>query len=450
MNDAVTSIAEEIGSRWKPYPVYKDSGSEFLGEIPEHWEVKRGRFLFCEIDSRSENGTELLLSLTKERGLISREELTERVARADTLVGYKKCYIGDIVMNKMQAWNGMFGYVWQPGIVSPDYTVFRPLHDYNGRYYTRLFTTQLYVEEFRWRSRGMGTAFLRLNTSDFNDVEILLPPITEQYVIASFLDRETTHINTLIAKKERLIELLTEKRSALISHAVTKGLDPTVPMKDSGVEWLGEILVHWEVKRLKFLTSFVTSGSRGWAQYYSDYGAIFLRIGNLSRTSIDPDLSDIQYVCPPQDAEGERTRVNQHDVLISITASIGSIAVMRENIGEAYVNQHIALTRPRQDTIVPRWLGYCLMSQVGKEQFALLLYGGTKDGLGLDDVNNLVVLLPPISEQRAVVSFIDCETSKIDALITKVRAHIEKLKEYRTALISAAVTGKIDVREEIG
>lgn len=129
---------------------------------------------------------------------------------------------------------------------------------------------------------------------------IILPPLSEQKSIAHFLDCETGKLDNLIAKKERFIELLQEKRTALISHAVTKGLNPDVPMKDSGISWLGQIPKHWEVKRLKYLSSLITSGSRGWAQYYSDYGAIFLRIGNLTRTTIELDFRDIQYVIPPQ------------------------------------------------------------------------------------------------------------------------------------------------------
>ncbi len=221
---------------------------------------------------------------------------------------------------------------------------------------------------------------------------------------------------------------------------------PYPAYKDSGVEWLGEIPAHWKVCRLKTLTSFVTSGSRGWAQHYNDNGATFLRISNLSRTSIDLDLRNIQHVSPPQGAEGERTRVHRYDMLISITAYIGSVAVVADDIGEAYVNQHIALTRLRQRAIAARWLGYCLFSEIGQSQFRLLLYGGTKDRLGLDDVLNLFVLIPPISEQCAIATFVDRETTKIDALIAKINKAIERLREYRTALISAAVTGKINVR----
>jgi len=216
-------------------------------------------------------------------------------------------------------------------------------------------------------------------------------------------------------------------------------------MKDSGVPWLGEVPSHWEVRLLRTLTPFVTSGSRWWAQYYSDQGAIFLRIGNLSRKSIDLRFDDIQFVSPPKGAEMERTMVQKGDVLISITAYIGSIGVVQENIGEAYVNQHIALTRPNPNEINSRWLGYCLFSEVGQKQYQLLLYGGTKDGLGLDDVRNLRVLVPPLDEQSAIVDYIDRQTKRLDDLFAKVETAIEWLREYRSALISSAVTGKIKV-----
>jgi len=282
--------------------------------------------------------------------------------------------------------------------------------------------------------------------ADLRKFIVLTPPPSEQLSIAAFLDQRTARIDALIAKKEQHIALLQEKRTALISHTVTKGLNADMSMKDSGVEWLGVIPEHWEVRRLKFIASFITSGSRGWAQYYSDAGAFFLRVGNLSRTIIDLDLQDIQYVLPPKGTEGERTKVYSHDVLISITAYIGAIGVIPENIGDAYVSQHIALIRLRQAFVQSRWLGYCLCSKIGQDQFRMLLNGGTKDGLGLDDVANLVVILPTHSEQQAIITYLDQQTHKIDSLISTISNGIKKLQEYRTALISAAVTGKIDVR----
>ncbi len=282
------------------------------------------------------------------------------------------------------------------------------------------------------------------------NLRLPLPPLPEQRAIAAYLDRAAARIDALIAKKQRLLELLHEKRQALISQAVTKGLNPDVPMKETGIPWLGEVPAHWSIQRLKTLTPFITSGSRWWAQYYSDVGAIFLRIGNLSRDGIDLRLTDIQFVRPPEGAEMERTRVEPGDVLISITAYIGSIGVINDDIGEAYINQHIALTRPFRYKVYSRWLAYSLLSEVGQRQFRLFLYGGTKDGLGLDDVKNIQVLLPPLEEQLTIANYLDSQLGKLEEAQRKVEIAIERLREYRAALISAAVTGKIDLRQEDG
>ena len=293
-----------------------------------------------------------------------------------------------------------------------------------------------------------GSTRDRVSRSMLGSFVVPFPPPAEQRAIAAFLDRETARIDGLVARKERLIELLQEKRTALITRAVTRGLDANVPMKDSGVEWLGEIPAHWEVKRIKNLCTFVTSGSRGWAEYYSDEGPIFLRIGNVESGSIDLNIDEVRHVAPPRGSEGERTRVKPGDVLLSITALIGAVAVVSDDFPEAFVNQHLALIRLSNSDVDSRWIAYCMMSPVGQVQFAADLYGGTKDGLGLSDVRSLVVLIPPIHEQERIVAYLDSQTTKLMKLVQAVRTAIDNLKEFRTALISAAVTGKIDVREE--
>jgi len=316
----------------------------------------------------------------------------------------------------------------------------------DGKYLFRAFCSRGINDQFRVAATGItryGLGKYWLDNGLF-----LVPPVEEQRAIAAFLDRETGRIDALIDKKQRQIELLQEKRAALISHAVTRGLDRNVKIKPSGIEWLGEIPEHWEILRLKFLIEFVTSGSRGWAKYYSDDGVMFLRIGNLSRVSLNLNLIDLQLVEPPAGAEVERTRVKQGDVLISITAYVGSVSVIEEDIGEAYVNQHIALSRPLPGKVESKWIGYVLLSEIGQRQFRFQLYGGTKEGFGLDDVKNLCILMPALYEQKTIVSFLDQETEKIDTLITRIQESIDRLKEYRTALISAAVTGQIDIREE--
>lgn len=272
--------------------------------------------------------------------------------------------------------------------------VFRPttVHWRFGQY--ALFASQ--QEHIRWSNRNVIAI---LNADSQGNISFPGAPLAEQRAIAAFLDRETARIDELVAKKQRLIELLAEKRTALISHAVTKGLNPDAKMKDSGIEWLGQVPEGWYTRRLKFLSDFVTSGSRGWAQFYSDDGAVFLRIGNLSRESIDLRLDDIQRVIPPNSAEGKRTLAIENDLLLSVTAYIGAVAIVPPALGEAYVNQHTALIRLSAGHVVPRWVAYCLFSFVGQRQLRSLTCGGTKEGLGLDDVENLTVLVPPIGEQ---------------------------------------------------
>ncbi len=247
-------------------------------------------------------------------------------------------------------------------------------------------------------------------------------------------------------EQQRLIALLKEKRQAVISHAVTKGLDTNAPMRDSGVEWLGEVPTHWSVFPLKRDLDFLTSGSRGWAEHYSDDGAIFIRIGNLTRSTIELDLSDIQRVDVPQGSEGERTRVRSGDVLFSITAYLGSVAVVPEGFETAFVSQHVALARLRRKYLLPEWVGMVALSSVGKTYLETQGYGGTKIQLALDDVANLLLTVPPTEEQVKILDHLRVAIDKMDGLIAEAHSAIALLQERRSALISAAVTGKIDVR----
>lgn len=210
--------------------------------------------------------------------------------------------------------------------------------------------------------------------------------------------------------------------------------------KDSGVEWLGEIPAHWDVLALKRDLSFLTSGSRGWAEHYADEGAVFIRIGNLTRDRISLDLSDIQYVDIPDGAEGERTKVQPGDVLFSITAYLGSVAVVPNDLHDAYVSQHVALARISGRRFLSEWVAYSALSIVGKTYLETQGYGGTKIQLGLDDIANLIVLVPSISEQRTITDFIGRERAKIDALIAEQEHLIALLKEKRQAVIFHAVT----------
>jgi type I restriction enzyme S subunit len=288
-----------------------------------------------------------------------------------------------------------------------------------------------------------------LNRDRIANATLLCPPLSEQRAIAAFLDRETAKIDALVAKKERLIALLQEKRTALISHAVTKGLDPSVPMKDSGVEWLGAIPAHWEVKRLRFIADLNPSYASAVhslsqeaevafvpMEALSEYGGL-----DLTRTKALRDLAT-GYTCF---ADG--------DVLLAkITPCFengkGALAMgLANGIGFGTTELHVLRPRPQ---LLGQFLAYLTYSRPFRGLGQVEMKGSAgQQRVPEDFVRNFPTPVPPLSEQSAIAAFLDRETAKIDALIAKVREVIERLKEYRTALISAAVTGKIDVREAI-
>nr|WP_241696016.1 restriction endonuclease subunit S [Solimonas terrae] len=377
-------------------------------------------------------------------------ERTRPIGEVET--GYTYFREGDVTVAKITPCfeNGkgavMRGLVGGFGFGTTELTVARPRVGLTSSEYLHwLFSSSPF--------RSLGEASMygaggqkRVPEDFFRDFAIGLPALAEQTAIAAFLDRETAKIDALVAEQEKLIALLKEKRQAVISHAVTKGLNPDAPMKPSGIEWLGAVPAHWAIMRLKRDLAFITSGSRGWAEYYADDGELFIRIGNLTRETLELDRSDIQRVSAPAGAEGERTVVAPGDLLFSITAYLGSVAVAPEGMEKAYVSQHVALARLTGAKLLPRWVGYIVLSAVGKTYLDEQAYGGTKIQLGLDDVANMTCIVPPLEEQKQIATALDKLTSEVDSLLAEAECAITLLKERRAALISAAVTGQIDVR----
>lgn len=374
---------------------------------------------------------------------------------ADVETGYTYFREGDVAFAKITPCfeNGkgalMRGLIGGVGFGTTELTVLRP---------DPAMTTPEFL--YRWLSsaafRGPAEGAMygaggqkRVPDEFVREFLAAFPPLPEQAAIAAFLDRETAKIDALVEEQKRLIDLLKEKRQAVISHAVTKGLNPDAPMKDSGIEWLGEVPEHWELVPLKRELFFLTSGSRGWANHYSDDGSLFIRIGNLTRDTTKLDLSDIQRVAVPPGSEGERTMVREGDLLFSITAFLGSVAVAPPGLETAYVSQHVALARLKPGALMPEWVANVTLSGVGKTYLATQGYGGTKIQLSLTDVAMLPVPFPPLEEQISILQFLEGETSKLEQLTQAARAAIDLLTERRAALISAAVTGKIDVRRAV-
>jgi len=294
--------------------------------------------------------------------------------------------------------------------------------------------------------RNMAGGDLRdgLNLELLGDIKCPLPLAKEQISIATFLDRETAKIDALVAEQEKLITLLQEKRQAVISHAVTKGLDLNVPMKDSGVEWLGEVPAHWEIRRVRALSSFLTSGPRGWSERVSEVGSKFIQSGDLT-DDLSIAFDNAKRVAVNDDAEAARTKLADGDVVVCITgAKTGNVAVCGTVAEDAYVNQHLCLIRPRPD-ILSDLLAIYLKSDAGQRYFAVAQYG-LKQGMSLENIKEAPVPVPPIDEQRQIVDVAQDASRSIGALVNEARTAITLLQERRTALISAAVIGQIDVR----
>ena len=230
----------------------------------------------------------------------------------------------------------------------------------------------------------------------FKNWRPLLPSLATQKRITAFLDEKTAQIDALIEKKHQLLYRLVEKRQAVITQAVTKGLNPSAPKKDSGIDWLGHIPAHWEAKPLKRLKKYLTSGSRDWAEYYADEGQNFLRMTNVTKGGIEIESSDLRRVKLEGVFEGTRTATKTGDILITITAELGSVAIVREEHEGSYINQHLALFRCDQTQCDPNFLVNFLWSDVTKTQFVLSGQGGTKQGLGFDQVDSVIVALPPL------------------------------------------------------
>jgi type I restriction enzyme S subunit len=418
-----------------------------MAEKPSHWQEFRSKILFKRMERPPREEDDVVTAFRDGIVTLRKNRRTEGFTNSIQEIGYQGIRKGDLVIHAMDAFAGAIGISDSDGKSTPVYSVCTPRRlDVYTPYYARLLRHMALTGFITSLAKGIRERSTEFRYKEFADLVVPLPSLPEQRAIAAFLDRETARIDALIAKQEALIALLHEKRKALISHAVTKGLDCNAPMKDSGVAWLGEMPAHWEVKRVKNISEFVTSGSRSWAEYYSDDGAAFLRAGNLVKDTLRLNMSVLQRVNPPVSSEGERTLVQIGDVLVVITgATIGSVAVIDSDLGEAYVNQHLSLIRPLQ-VVRPQWLGYSLLSEMGNQQLTGMMYGGTKLGLSLEDIRNIIFVLPPLLEQDEILSAIDEECSSIDALIAKAEQLIELLREHRTSLIAAAVTGKIDVR----
>lgn len=425
-----------------PHPTYRAASLPWLSRIPAGWEVRRIKSLFRERDDRSTDGTGELLSLTRARGILPQSEASTRIASVDNLSGYKRCRPGDLVMNRMQASSGMFAVSSFDGLVSPDYSVFSAINDADQRYFTYLFKTPLLVDQFAQLSRGVGSGFNRLYTPEFGAVPVVVPPRAEQEAIVRFLDHTDRRVRRVIRAKQKLIALLNEQKQAVIHRAVTRGLDPSVRLKPSGVDWLGDVPEYWEVLPLrrrwsvtdcKHLTvPFVDEGIP--LASVREVQTFELSLAKAKRTSAEWYETLI--------SGGRQPR--RGDLIYCRNVSVGAAALV-DTDEQFAMGQDVCVIRSREQN--QRYLNYFLRSAGMKRQLASLLVGSTFNRINVADIKNLTIVVPPRSDQDAIVDHLDKELRGADIAIETGREEIELLREYRTRLIADVVTGKFDVRE---
>jgi type I restriction enzyme S subunit len=441
-------------SHYKPYPAYKDSGVEWLGRVPEYWQLKPLKYVGSAIigltyspdDLVSENeGTLVLRSSNIQNGRIFFGDnvfVNTKIPRA--LV----TRLGDILICSRNGSRALIGKnaLIDSASVGISFGAFTTVFRSSANAFVYYV---LNSELFRFQSgRFLTTTINQLTTETLNSFEIPLPPPAEQLQIASSLDRETARIDALIEKKTRFIELLREKRQALITHAVTKGLDPSAKMKDSGVEWLGEVPEHWSVKHLKHVVDPNSSITYGIVQAGPEYegGVPYIRTSDMSGDELP--VSGYPLTSPEVDESYARSRVRPGDIVMSIRASVGKCLPVPDELSLANLTQGTAKVSPGQN-VTRDFLLEFLNSGAAQVYFELMAKGATFKEITLDALRRTPVLLPPRDEQVGIDRFIALHVGRLDRLVRLSECSVVTLKERRCALITAAVTGQIDLREVV-
>ena len=440
-----------------PYSEMKDSGVEWLGQVPTHWEVLPNRALFDEVKER-DHPEEPMLSVTITKGVIRQRELLADNSKKDSSNQDKSAYKfvrpGDIAYNKMRAWQGAVGVSDYHGIVSPAYVVERPRDGTSSRYLHYLLRTPAFAKEAERWSYGITSDMWSLRPEHFKMIYGCLPPLSEQVAIARFLDHADRRIRRYIRAKQKLITLLEEQKQALIHRAVTRGLDPN-SLKPSGVELRGERPERqWEPIKIKYLSSL--KGRLGWqglkASEYTSEGPYVVSSAHFRDHKINWEI------CPHVTREryemDENIQLAQGDILLMKDgAAMGKLAFLDELPGLACLNSHLLLFRPLANdpgaTYFPQFMFFYMQAECFQGYVQVNGTGATFLGISQESIGNHKVCLPSRAEQVAIVEHLDAATAAIDTTICSANRQIELLGEYHTRLIADVVTGKLDVREAV-
>lgn len=400
------------------YSEYKDSGAKWLGKIPKHWDVIKAKYLWNEVFSFSENGSENLLSVSQYDGVTQ----AKNESRSESLKGYKKVAKDNLVINIMLAWMGGLGVSEYNGIVSPAYCVYRLKKAANPKFMHYLYKTPMYLAEFARHSTGVIPSRWRMYTDDFGQVLTLVPPIDEQDKIVSYLDKVTSKIDEAIAQQQKMIDLLNERKQIIINNAVTKGLNPDAPMKDSGIDWIGEIPEHWEQKRLRFLCN--------------------IKTGDKDTIDREDNGKYPFYVRSPKIEHINSFSFDGEAVLMA-GDGVGAGKVFHYVKGKFGCHQRVYIIYNFKN-VEGEYLYYYMQIKFKHiiEQYSAK---STVDSVRLFMLQNFNILIPSTQEQNNIISHIKNATVRIDKVISFQQRMLALLQERKQIIINDVVTGKVKV-----
>ena len=428
----------------KPYESYQDTNIEWLKEIPSDWEISKVKHCFIrEKNEKANQEDPIVLSLARD-GVKVRDISTGEGQIAESYYHYNPVKPGDLLLNPMDLVSGANCSLSEvEGVISPAYINLKAKKGFNPKYYDYFFKLQYW--SMALFAHGKGVSFENrwtINNETLMNYAIPVPDENTQNAIVKFLDKKLSKINMIIKMDKKFIELIEEKKTALINQVVTKGLDSTVPMKDSGIEWIGEIPKHWSIDKLKYWVDLNTSSlSENTDDYYEfDY----VDIGSVN---LEKGIEKYEHMVFKDSPSRARRIVKKDDIIVStVRTYLKAIAVIPDK-EDIIVSTGFAVLTPRN--INSRFLAY-----LTKSDYFVNLVSANSEGVSYPAINssvliNLKILIPPDEEQTKIGNYLDKEISEIDKITEKISENINLLEEYKTSLIHHVVTGKIDVRDEI-
>ena len=432
----------------KPYPEYKDSKLPWLGKIPKHWDEKRAKCYFREVNERSKTGNEELLSVSHITGVTPRSQKNITMFKAESYTGYKLCKPGDLAINTMWAWMGALGVSKYSGIISSGYAVYRPIHSdgHIPEFIDSLLRTPPYTSEYYCRSTGVRSSRFRLYPESFLKIPIICPPFEEQEKIMTYLRTEDRKISHYIRVKRQQIDLLNEQKQTIISRAIMNGIDPNVRLKPSGFDWLGDVPVHWDILKLKRVCKrWALYGANLSSDAYRSNGIRFIRTNDITD---DGKLNHNGGVYV-----NERTVIDylleDGDLLFSRSGTLGRSFIYRSNLFgpcsyAAYLVRFVLNSK-----MLPEYAYYFSKTKNFEQWLNENAIYTTIGNVNGQKYANMEIPVPNIEEQKQILLAINSESYHLDQIISSAHKEIDLIKEYQASIVSDIITGTVDVREII-